>query len=180
MVIEDTEITGGQNGIQFANWTCRRCNIHGQSQDGVKLGSNVLLEDSWIHDLAPESGAHADAAQMQNGVSNLVVRRNTLDSRGVGEAGAPHMGNAALFVAPSLGPNSDGPVLLENNLLAGGNFTLHFSDGNYGQYHQRGVTIRGNRWKRGTFRYGPVRVNDACAWTDNAFEDGVTLAAVYG
>ena len=33
--------------------------------------------------------------------------------------------NAALFIAPDLGPSSPGPVLLERNYLDGGGYTVH-------------------------------------------------------
>ena len=66
--ISDTEISGFDNGVAGDNWTGYRLNIHSMMDDGVKLGSNVTLQDSWIHDLTPSPDAHADGAQMQAGV----------------------------------------------------------------------------------------------------------------
>ncbi len=99
VTIEDSEIWGFQNGIAFDNWTATRVNLHGMSDDGVKLGDNVTLQDSWIHDMTPSAGAHADGGQIQGGVRNVVVRHNVINM-----ASGTELGNAALFIAPDLGP----------------------------------------------------------------------------
>ena len=67
-LIEDVEIDGMgsaslDSGISGGGWTARRVDIHGMS-DGVKLDSNVKLEDSYIHDLWTTAPApHSDGAQ---------------------------------------------------------------------------------------------------------------------
>lgn len=164
VILEDVEIVGCENAIGFNNWTARRVNIHSQAGDGVKLGSNVLLEASWIHDLKPGSGAHADGGQVQNGVTNTVVRGNVID------LGSTPRANAALFIAPDLGPTTDGPLLIERNWLNGGNFTVQIVDGNNGRYHIRSITFRDNRFGR-TFAYGPWRINVPVANPGNVWDD---------
>ncbi len=153
VTIEDSEIWGFSNGIGFDNWSARRVDIHGMADDGVKLGSNVSLEDSWIHDMHPSSDAHADGAQMQGGSRDVVVRHNVIDMSS--SQGAT---NAALFLAPDQGPNSPGPLLVQGNWLDGGNYTLYCVDGANGRYTVDNISIVANRF--GThFTYGPVRVN---------------------
>lgn len=151
--IRDSEIWGFRNGIAFDNWAATRVNLHGMSEDGVKLGSNVTLVDSWIHGMTPEAGAHADGGQMQGGSANVMVSHNNIDM-----AHGSVMGNSALFLAPDLGPSSDGPVTVKNNWLNGGNFTLFCVDGDNGQYFVQNISILSNRFGP-DMNYGQVRVN---------------------
>jgi hypothetical protein len=164
VTIEDTEIIGGcENAIGFDNWTARRVEVKGTYGDGVKLGNNVLLQDSWIHDLAPASGAHADGGQVQGGVTNTVIRHNVID------LGSTPRANAALFMAPDQGPSTNGPLIVEGNKLNGGNYILFCVDGNNGQYHIKNITISGNRFGN-TFTYGRSRVNEPVTQSGNVVD----------
>ena len=166
VVIEDSEIIGGENGIGFGSYILRRTWVHGQYGDGLKLGSETLVEDCVVDGLKPAAGAHADGGQVQFGVTDLVVRRSTFD---VSDCD----GNAALFIAPDLGPSTAGPVLIEGNTLRGGNYTLYCVDGNNGQYVVSNITIRGNVISRG--QYGTHNVNVPVTWTGNTTPDGKAL-----
>lgn len=161
--LEDSEIYGFENGIAFDNWTALRVDIHNVTDDATKLGDNVTLQDSWIHGLTPSAGAHADGGQMQSGVVNLVVRHNRID---VGAAG-----NAALFLAPDLGPSTNGPVTVADNILGGGNYTLFCVDGNNGQYYVKNISITGNRFMP-VVGYGAARVNVPVTWSNNTWLSG--------
>jgi hypothetical protein len=163
--ISDTEIWGFQNGIAFDNWTATRVNLHGMTDDGTKLGSNVTLQDSWIHDMTPSAGAHADGGQMQGGSRNLVVRHNVIDM-----VNGRELGNAALFIAPDLGPSSDGPVTIANNWLNGGNYTVYCVDGDNGRYFVKNIAITGNRFGRQS-NYGPATVNVPITQSGNVWDD---------
>ena len=164
VTVQDSEIYGFENAIGYDHWTALRVNIHGTTGDGVKLGSATTLQDSWIHDLTPAAGAHSDGGQMQSGVTQLVVRHNTIDMSSTSNA------NSALFLAPDLGPSTQGPVVVENNYLSGGNFTIFVLDGNNGQYVVSNVIVRGNVF--GTSKYGPDRVTVPVSWTNNTLEGG--------
>jgi len=161
VTIEDSEISGFSNAIAFDNWKAYRVNIHGVTDDGVKLGSNVLLQDSYLHDFTPSAGAHADGGQMQSGEVNLVVRHNYIN---------PGLGtNSALFIAPDLGPSSPGPVTIDGNILGGGNFTIYCVDGNNGQYFVRNISITNNRFLNNA-QYGPDDVNVPVTWAGNVWD----------
>lgn len=169
VTISDSEIYGSENAIGGDEWSGYRLDIHGTYGDGVKLGSRVTLADSWIHDLTPAAGAHADGAQMQSGVVNLVVRHNVIDMSTAAEA------NSAIFMAPDLGPSTDGPVLLTGNWLDGGNYTVYCVDGNDGQYLVKNITITGNRFGHAG-DYGPDRVNVPIVQSLNVWDSsGVSL-----
>ncbi|WP_448631441.1 hypothetical protein [Cellulomonas soli] len=165
VTITDTEIFGFENAIAGSSWTATRVDIHSTYGDGVKLGSDVVLEDELDprHDPAP--GAHADGGQMQSGVENLTIRRNVIDMTAAGGA------NSALFLAPDQGPSTAGPVLIEQNVLDGGHYTLFCVDGNDGQYVVGNITIRSNVFGTGS-DYGPARVNVPVTWVGNVSSDG--------
>lgn len=152
VTITDSEIYGfTAAAIGFDNWSGYRLNIHSMGSDGLKLGSNTLLEDSYIHDFTTQAGAHADGAQMQAGETNITVRHNYIHPQG-GE-------NSALFFAPDLGPSASGPVIVDKNLLGGGNYTLYIVDGNNGQYHESGYSVTNNHFLRNA-QYGVTDVNE--------------------
>ncbi|WP_309135075.1 right-handed parallel beta-helix repeat-containing protein [Cellulomonas sp.] len=162
VTISDSEISGFENGIGFDRWTARRVDVHSMTGDGVKLGSDVLLEDSWIHDLTPGKDAHADGGQMQDGVRNLVVRDNVIDVSGART-------NAALFLAPDFGPSTEGPVTVQGNLLDGGGYTLFAVDGGDGRYVVGNITVTDNVFGRRA-EYGAARVNVPVTWQRNVWE----------
>jgi hypothetical protein len=81
LLIEDSEIDGtGANGnaIGSANMTLRRVNIHG-AENGLDVDGNLIVEDSYIHDLTTSGGAHTDGAQFNQGAADIVFRHNTID-----------------------------------------------------------------------------------------------------
>jgi hypothetical protein len=169
VVIQDSELYGNPDGaaIAFDNWTGIRLNIHNFPDDGVKLGSNVRLQDSYIHDFATSPGAHADGGQMQGGEVNLVVRHNTILAQSTTGRGT----NAALFIAPDLGPSTNGPVTIDNNLLGGGNFAVYIVDGNNGQYFVHNISLTNNRFVRNSYGYGPADINVPVLRSGNIWDD---------
>jgi hypothetical protein len=146
--ISDTTITGGMNGIGGDNYTATRVEVTMLTDDGFKLGDNVHIDQAWCHNMTPSPAAHADCGQMQAGVVNLSVTNSWLDGGR----------NSALFLAPDLGPSTNGPVRIDNNVLGNGNYTLYCVDGNNGQYLVKNITITNNRFLRGA-QYGPVSLN---------------------
>lgn len=141
--IVDTEISGHKNAIIGSHWSAKRVNIHSTTEDGVKLGSRSTLEDSWIHDLTPRAGAHADGGQVEAKGKNVVVRNNVID---VYNKRTGTLGNSALIIKNDLGSgHSEGPITITGNYLNGGNFTVFAVPGNKG-YLISGVTITNNRF----------------------------------
>jgi hypothetical protein len=164
VLIEDSEIVGGcENAIAFDNWTAKRVEVTGTFGDGVKLGSNVLLQDSWIHDLKPSASAHADGGQVQYGVRNTVVRHNVID------LGSTPRANAALFLAPDQGPSTDGPLVIDGNKLNGGNRIISVLDGDYGKYFIRNISVTNNRLGD-KFTYGRSSVNVPITQSGNVID----------
>jgi len=164
VTVYDSEIYGFENAIAFGDWKAYRVNIHGTYGDGVKLGDNVTLQDSWIHDLTPADGAHADGGQMQDGVRNLVVKHNVID------VSSARTANSALFISPDFGPSTDGPVTITDNWLDGGNYSLYCVDGGNGRYVVKNIAITNNRFGRAA-KYGAARVNVSVTQSGNVWAD---------
>jgi hypothetical protein len=162
VTIEDTELTGGKNGIQGGNWTARRVNIHRTLQDGVKLGSNSTLVDSWVHTLTPEAGAHADGMQCEGSGKNITVRNCVVD---VASPADGVFGNSAVILKNDLGGQPSGPVLIEDCYLNGGNYTVFAVPGSSGQLIND-VTIRRNTFGA-THRYGVKSIKMPVTWENN-------------
>ncbi|HEX8762347.1 MAG TPA: hypothetical protein VF733_01170 [Candidatus Saccharimonadales bacterium] len=166
LVVEDATIGYGygDDGIAFSDYTCRRCDISGFS-DGAKINGNVLIEDSWIHNLNIRPNDHADGLQNNNGSGNVTIRHSSIDGGN----------NAAIFIADT----PSGTMLIENNYMYGGNYTLQLLD-NAGY----AATVRGNYIARDSYAFGPHRLHQDPAkviWENNylvdddASYDGVNL-----
>jgi hypothetical protein len=171
VTIEDTTITGYRFGVTGDNYTAIRVEVTGLKEDGFILGSHVTVDSSWCHDFVPESGAHSDCAQLQSGETNVIVRDSWFDP-GSG-------GNSAIFIAPDLGPDSNGPVSISGNVFGGGNFSLYCVDGANGKYHIRNILVVNNKFIRNA-TYGPADVNVAVTWEGNGWADSGALIPVGG
>jgi hypothetical protein len=123
LTITDTEVDGGgvtDIGIDVSNVTITRVNVHGVN-DGIRLGSNITVEDSWVHDLVRQGELHPDAIQ---GISaqDIVIRGNALDPR---DLDAGDLGNAAIMLGSEAGTKLSRNVVIEDNLLNGGNYSIN-------------------------------------------------------
>ena len=169
VLIQDVTIRGDYTdaGIAYANWTAQRVEIVGMTNDGAKMGNNVSISDSWIHDFTPTSGAHADGLQLIEDVGNIVIQNNRIDPGG--GVGA----NSAIFLSPDIGPqvNGAGPITVSGNQLGGGGYTLYVVGGSNGAV-LTDVRVTGNRWLRDE-QYGPIRAETTpTSASDNAYTDG--------
>jgi hypothetical protein len=159
LLLEDVEIdcqNGPGTGVGDAFVTVRRADVHG-CENGFDLNQSVTIEDSYMHDLWNGAGAHADGIQfagghLENGThvgsaANLTIRHNTIYS--VGYDGS--LTNASIISNPT----GDRNILVENNLMAGGSYTL------YCDYEGTATNYRviNNRFSRAFSRvvgaYGP-------------------------
>jgi hypothetical protein len=171
MLIEDTTIgpptgVGSQTsgGIGVAGYTARRVKIinskegfrvGGYNNSGGKLGG-VTIEDSFVRLAGTGDCPHSDGVQGYDEPPRTVIRHNTIDLSGLGcTTGAIYVGN-------------DNPdlITIQNNLLAGGSYTMRLQEG-AGTYDH----VSGNRFVNGEWDYGPTYVVKCSAiadWSDNA------------
>jgi hypothetical protein len=120
ILIHDVEIDGRNENASAAllgnsGYTCRRCNIH-HGGGGPRMTSNVVIEDSWIHDIYGSGDTH-NSAIGSNGGNNFTVRHNNIDC-----ATLPNC-SGALVLYGDFNPIKD--VLVENNLFNGGGYCVY-------------------------------------------------------
>ena len=174
IVIQDVEIDGRNAnafgaGIGNSGFTCLRCNIHNVGQ-GANISDNVVIQDSWIHDVYYANGSHNEPV-VSNGGSNLVIRHNTL-------SGNPTNGTSS---ALSLYGDFDQirNVLVENNLFNGGSYCVYA-----GSVPGKPYPVAANtRFLNNTFgrmyypscgEYGPATAyasGNGNAWSGNVWAD---------
>lgn len=170
LVLEDVEIRGVSGDrsaglVHYGSWTARRIDVSG-FQDGVKMVSDQVLEDSWIHDLLAVPGSHNDGIQSVGG-SRSVIRGNTV----VNDNGQ----TSAILLLTNNEP-MDGWIV-EGNSLSGGGYSLYVHDKGNGFGVPTNMTIRDNTWVRGSWQHGPISMGEVegLTWTGNTYDDGAAL-----
>ncbi|GGC05484.1 hypothetical protein [Cellulomonas carbonis] len=149
LLLEDVEIDGRgltEIGVDVNSTVLRRVDVHGFN-DGIRMGHDLLIEDSWVHDMTRQGDLHPDAIQ---GISaeDVVIRNNTLDPTNTATG---DRGNAAIQLGSETGTLISRNVVIEGNLLDGGNVSLNVS----GAINAENIAIRSNRFGTGS-KYGPV------------------------
>lgn len=188
LTLEDCNIDAGtwqSQAVGFSDLTIRRCNIIGGT-NSVISGSNILIEDSWLHAqyLAPTAEWHENAF-ICNGGSNIVLRHNTLhaDQENNGFGGGVST-NCSLF--GDFAPIED--VLIEGNLLkatpGGYGCSAGYNPGKPFGDNPTNVTWRDNVFERGPSGQcgveGPVTSfldANGNVWSNNRYEDGELIPA---
>ncbi len=156
----DVEVDGvnnltGDSAINGSGLTCLRCNLHG-TVDGIKAGSNVVVQDSYIHDLAQSAVSHNDGIQSL-GTSSLSIVHNTI----VVQDGAT---SAVILSTGAASPMRN--VIIDNNLLAGGAFTVYagYQAGTDSPSKMSNIVVSNNRFSTIIFprsgAYGPITSAD--------------------
>ena len=159
LVVEDSEIIGTSgdvtSGIAFAHYTARRVNVHG-SADGLKADADVLIEDSWIHDLSNGPAEHNDDVQSTGG-AGVTIRHSTLEGAS----------NAAVQTGDEGGATED--LTIQCSWLSGGGYTLNIRG--TGATVPKNTRIIDNRFGRDS-AYGPWTIDDpAPIVTGNVWDD---------
>ena len=160
LILEDVEIDGsGVNSTAVCcdNYTLRRVDVHNVI-DGPRLGNNVTVVESWIHDLARTDKSHNDALQTTGGTA-IVVKHNRLD---LYDKATKDPFNACLMVGSTTVPLVR-DLVFEDNYCNGGNYSIGIRD----DLKAQSVTFRRNVFGR-DFRYGVVAHPDhpGITWAD--------------
>jgi hypothetical protein len=172
ILIEDTEVaiehpSAYLDGIAGSNFTVRRVNVHG-GVDGMKVGSNSVVECSYIHDESsfasdPNQGGgptHNDAIQILEG-TNIHITGNRL------VAGKDQ--NSAIQVTQDFGTVSD--LTIDGNWADGGGCTFNIS--HKGAASLTGVYVTNNRFGRNSFYGCPIlrSLETTLVATNNVYDD---------
>jgi hypothetical protein len=120
-ILEDVEIScgnvNGSSAVGDYNFTVRRANIH-SCENGFDVDGRVTIEHSYIHDLLafdPVSDPHTDGAQITPVGRDIEIVHNTI------YAGD---GTSAI-ISPPVSAGVVTNVLIADNLMAGGAYTLY-------------------------------------------------------
>lgn len=166
LVVRDTEIDGlGAPGDVMAigqtAYTCIRCDIHGTAK-GAKADQDVIVVDSYIHDLAFDGATHTEAFFFDGGAGRIRVERNWMRAnaelstaalallndwpgRDVVVRGNYLDGHGAVAVVGGAVADKPAPpmqgIVIEGNVLA----PLSMPDGVH-HVHSFDPTGPGNRW----------------------------------
>lgn len=146
----------GGIGLAYENYAAERVHVRGfgdafrggQAASGV---SDILIRDSYAR-LCSQSGFHSDGYQGYGAGSNVRLIHNTIDQRGALDSTAP------IFNA-----DSSKALWAEDNLVAGGGYTLTIWD-----IAGQKSTVRNNKVVDGSWQYGPVRASCSDQWTGNS------------
>jgi hypothetical protein len=126
LTLQDCEVDGSGLVYRAVNATngirINRCELRNVGH-GVEVGDNYTVENSWIHSTTdgPDHDWHVDGIISSIGV-NGVIRHNTIVLTGGSLTGAVSVGS-------SLGRIDN--VLIQDNLLAGGNYCVYVQDQGY-------------------------------------------------
>jgi len=110
--IEDVEVVCGGNttAIGDANVNVKRAYLHG-CENGFDLDRDATVQDTFITNIVEVNGGHGDGMQFAGTPTNIVVSHNTILVGSVTSA-VNWTGNTV-------------SMRVENNLLAGGGYTLY-------------------------------------------------------
>jgi hypothetical protein len=177
ILLQDDEVTVAHptaaiDAMSVQNVTINRLNIHG-GVDGMKLSSNSLVENSWIHgldyfaqSLPPFTGpTHNDTIQIMSG-SNIRITGNYLQ--------AVAIDNSAIQITQDGGTTTG--VSIVNNWGDGGGCTFNFSGHGPGGVllAMSGISATGNRFGRDTQYAGCailVDLQTTLSASGNVFDD---------
>jgi hypothetical protein len=168
LVVEDVEFDGmndpDAHGMAFNNYTVRRSDFHNLGA-AVKLGSQVRVENSFVHDIASTGDSHVGGFPSDGG-DGITIRHNTvLMNSQNGYAIAIYNQVPAGSVVQN--------VTIDNNLLAGGNYVLYCGAPGKVAPNLRVTNNRfsGALYPKGGF-YGPTANCDgAAAWSGNYWDE---------
>ena len=181
VVIQNCEIVGagaagpvGTYGIYVqgnSQVTINADNIHDVGQGVVLNDGQVLLENSYIHNLKAGSGTHYEDVgyfgAAKSSTFSLNIQNNTLINQ--------NNQTASVFIQNYFGPVNN--VTINNNILVGGDYTIYV-DGSDSGGPVSNVSITNNHLGTGIFGYTDF-AKSSPVFTGNV-DDGATLVAAAG
>lgn len=152
------------------NTTITNADVSG-TETGIFMHEG-LLRDSYIHDLAMNTGDHVNGVSSNGETTPLSIDHNTILN--------PISQTDAIALFQDFGLEANRTIT--NNLIAGGGYSLYAGAGSHGTSHH--IVITGNRFSRLYYAkggsYGPATAYDTNgtgnAWTNNTWDDtGTTV-----
>lgn len=133
LLIEDVTVSCADSpgtGIASYGFVARRVDVS-RCENGFAIDNDVTVEDSYVHGLFIGSGGHTDGMQFAGG-AHVTIRHNTILNPNDGGTSAIIMSETRM---------SD--VLVQNNLMAGGAYTVYCP-----RDSSTNVRVLGNRFSK--------------------------------
>lgn len=124
-------------------------------ENGLTPGSGSVLSGNYVHGLKSPGAPHYDGIQMDGGLSNITIEKNTI----INDYGQ----TAAVMIDNGFGPMKN--IVVNANRLVGGGYTV-YSDGEQGSASITGVSFTNNRMGKGHWGYSVIR-NSSVTWSGN-------------
>jgi hypothetical protein len=182
LLIQDSSIdcknTNG-TAIGEAYVTLRRVDISG-CENGLDVNQGIDIQDSYLHDLFNSAAAHTDGLQMAcghytgsgsacgasgyaAGSRNVTIAHNTI----YGVAADGSLGTSAIIS----NRGGDTNILIQNNLLAGGAFTLYCEQGATGSNYRVLDNHFSTRFASNVGAFGPSTDCAGETWSGNVIHE---------
>lgn len=174
LLLQDVELNGMNDadsaGVAFNNYKVIRGNFHNIGT-AVRLGDNVDIEDSYVHDIAATEASH-NGGLPSDGGAGITLKHNTVFV--AVQNGDP--------IELYNGESTQGGiavvknVVVDNNFLAGGNYIMFC--GILGNTAPN-LTVTNNRFSRAIFKnggfYGDTsNCSGAAAWSNNYWDEDLS------
>lgn len=156
-------IAGSSVGDYGSNFRAYRINLHG-CEDGCFCGENFQVRDSYFHDPWETATTHNDGFQVEYG-GDTVIDHNYVT----------WVDTSAIAYCTNAGCTIGANVLIRNNLLSGGIWTMYCPTVSTTNY-----TIIGNRWVDGSWGEGPGADCDGEIQLDNRLQTAGTIVYLNG
>jgi len=153
------------------NLTVRRTNMYWWS-DAIQVGgTDILIEDNYIHDAVYYAGDHTDGFQHYGSGKRVTIQHNTVEN--------PIDQTSCIALFQDSGEGYD-DVLVDDNWLAGGGYSI-YGGGGAGQAPSSNVRFTNNKFSTKFFpksgHYGPVAYwppasGTGNVWSNNVWYDG--------
>ncbi|WP_219007588.1 T9SS type A sorting domain-containing protein [Aquimarina litoralis] len=165
LLVENCEIKDMQSAaILGDNFTARNCNIWNSGGDGIKPGNNFLIEGCYFQKLGYKEDAHADGIQMVAG-GNGIIRGNTFDM----PYDVQGYRNSQCIIILTNNASIDN-ILIENNWIDGGGYSVQVRDKGNGHGIPTNVDIKNNLLGR-NHQFGTHVLDEGVVWSCNRWED---------
>jgi hypothetical protein len=79
LTVRDTELVGGAVQVKGANFTWTGVDAHHFTGKAAMLGTNSVVEDSYLHDNQCNPPDHQSAVGTNGAASHMIIRRNNVD-----------------------------------------------------------------------------------------------------
>jgi len=178
-IIEDCELIGtgtdSRIGIFGSEFTVSRCNISEYRTQIKFVNSNVVIEESYLHDNHHNDGSHQTCVSTDGPASAIIIRKNHMDS------GTDPGNSAALSIYGSNGQPDD--ILVEDNFFNNnGSYCTYGGSVSTKEFQGTNITYQRNAFGRKYNEFcgisGPVASfnpnGEGNLWVDNYWEDDDT------